>query len=238
LSQRIVFHEDDVGLMRRVLPTFPGGESVSIACGADGNVTLAGRDRETGDETRLPLQGSRYTGPGSRICLDRVFLQEAFDAGFRAFGFADSHAPLMAEDGQGGTHVLMPLRVTGEPRPVQSQEPAAPEAASETPIQQPETAQPQETAQPEPEHPKENPKMNHENQTRTTTPTQANVQEPTALEKLQAAYETARNKVREAQSALADVAIAIRDAAREDRQRRSEVESVRAGLQKLQAIRV
>jgi hypothetical protein len=34
------------------------------------------------------------------------------------------------------------------------------------------------------------------------------------------------------------VASAIRDAAREDRQRRAEVETVRAGLQKLQAIRV
>jgi hypothetical protein len=65
-----------------------------------------------------------------------------------------------------------------------------------------------------------------------------NPTEPTALEKLQAAYDVARSRVREAQSALADVAIAIRDAAREDRQRRSEVESVRAGLQKLQAIRV
>ena len=67
---------------------------------------------------------------------------------------------------------------------------------------------------------------------------QQNAQEPTALEKLQASYETAKNKVREAQSALADVAIAIRDAVREDRQRRAEVETVRAGLAKLQSIKV
>jgi hypothetical protein len=44
--------------------------------------------------------------------------------------------------------------------------------------------------------------------------------------------------VREAQSALADVAAAIRDAVREDRQRRSEVENVRAGLARLQSIKV
>ena len=62
--------------------------------------------------------------------------------------------------------------------------------------------------------------------------------EPTALEKLQAAYDLARSRVREAQSALADVAAAIRDAVREDRQRRSEVENVRAGLARLQSIKV
>jgi hypothetical protein len=157
---------------------------------------------------------------------------QALNAGFRNFLFAGTQSPLLSEDGLGGTHVLMPLRVTGESRPVQSQAPVAPEAASETPIQQPETAQP------EPEQPKENTKMTHENQTRTTTPTQANVQEPTALERLQAAYDVAKSKVREASQALADVADAIKLAAKEDRQRRSEVESVRAGLQKLQAIKV
>ena len=62
--------------------------------------------------------------------------------------------------------------------------------------------------------------------------------EPTALEKLQAAYELAKSKVREANQALADVADAIKLAIREDRQRRTEVETVRAGLQKLHAIKV
>ena len=62
--------------------------------------------------------------------------------------------------------------------------------------------------------------------------------ELTALEKLQASYEIAKTKIREAHAALADVAGAIKDAAREDRSRRAEVENVRAGLAKLQAIRV
>jgi hypothetical protein len=44
--------------------------------------------------------------------------------------------------------------------------------------------------------------------------------------------------VREANQALADVGAAIKEAVREDRLRRNEVETVRAGLQKLQAIRV
>ena len=62
--------------------------------------------------------------------------------------------------------------------------------------------------------------------------------EQTALERLQAAYDTAKARVRDAQSALADVAAAIRDAVKEDRQRRVEVETVRAGLAKLQSIKV
>ena len=62
--------------------------------------------------------------------------------------------------------------------------------------------------------------------------------EPTALERLQAAYEQAKASVREAQSALADLAAAIRDAVKEERKRGDEVAAVRAGLAKLQSIKV
>ena len=74
--------------------------------------------------------------------------------------------------------------------------------------------------------------------TKETKPQAQTAAEPTALEKLQAAYETAKNKVREAQAALADVAVAIRDAVKEDRKRGEEVAAVRAGLAKLQSIKV
>ncbi len=233
LTRRIVFHEDDVNLMRRVLPTFPGGENINIACGADGSVTLAGYDRESGGETRLPLKESRHAGPGSRVCVGRVFLQEALDAGFRDFGFAGNHCPLAARTGAGALHVLMPVRMeTGTEKPeaqaagetVKAAEPAEPET-----VQAPaatNTQQPTPVAVTQPATPKET-RMNQEKST-----------EPTALEKLQAAYDLARSRVRDAQSALADVAAAIRDAVREDRQRRSEVENVRAGLARLQAIKV
>ena len=62
--------------------------------------------------------------------------------------------------------------------------------------------------------------------------------EPGALDKVLIAYEAAKSAVRQAQSALADVALCVRDAIREDRARRKEVDDVRAGLAKLQAIRV
>ena len=62
--------------------------------------------------------------------------------------------------------------------------------------------------------------------------------EPGALDKVLVAYEAAKSAVRQAQSALADVAMCVRYAIREDRARRKEVDDVRAGLAKLQAIRV
>lgn len=59
-----------------------------------------------------------------------------------------------------------------------------------------------------------------------------------ALERVLAAYEQAKAKVREANDALAGVAVAVREALREDKQRRAEVETVRAGLARLQSIKV
>ena len=62
--------------------------------------------------------------------------------------------------------------------------------------------------------------------------------EPGALDKVLVAYEAAKNAVRQAQSALADVALSVRDAIREQKTQSREIAEVRAGLAKLQTIRV
>ena len=62
--------------------------------------------------------------------------------------------------------------------------------------------------------------------------------EPGALDKIMAAFETAKSAVRQAQTALGDLAVYVRDAAREDKSRQREIAEVRVTLQKLQAIRV
>ena len=59
-----------------------------------------------------------------------------------------------------------------------------------------------------------------------------------ALDRVLAAFEIAKLKVREANDALVAIANAVKEAVREDRQRQSEVDAVRAGLAKVQAIRV
>jgi len=69
-------------------------------------------------------------------------------------------------------------------------------------------------------------------------PEQNKQTQPSALDRVITAYDIARAKVREANQALSEVASAIKDAVKEDKQRRAEVESVRAGLAKLQQIKV
>ena len=58
------------------------------------------------------------------------------------------------------------------------------------------------------------------------------------LDRLLAAYDLAKLKIREANEALSVIATSVKDVLREDRQRRAEIDSVRAGLAKLQAIKV
>ena len=62
--------------------------------------------------------------------------------------------------------------------------------------------------------------------------------EPGALDKIMVAFEAAKSAVRQAQTALGDLAGYVRDAAREDKSRQREIADVRVALQKLQAIKV
>ena len=226
MEHRMTFTDSDVEALRKILPTFPGTEAMFLDGAVSGMLSVSGRDPGDSKELTIPLTaGSGYKGTGCRFIANRLYLMDALNAGFRNFMFADTMSPLLSEDGKGATHVLMPLRFGSEPpKPVTA-------AAQETATTAPTTAD--QVPVPVPETPKENSAMPQE-----TKPNTQTTAEPTALEKLQAAYDTAKNKVREAQSALADVATAIRDAVKEDRQRRVEIDGVRAGLAKLQSIKV
>ena len=212
---QFTFTDADVAAMKKILPALPGDEGVTIIGSADGAVTLAGQNKGEKECTVALTGGSNSGGKPCRVLLNRHYLQDALEAGFRRFGFAAGKSPLRADDDKGAVHVLMPMGVSevaptptpAEPAPmIQTKPPAA--------VTPPDT--------------------NEEKKTMTENTTT----EPTALDKLQAAYEIAKTKVREAQAALTDVAGAIKDAAREDKARRSEVENVRAGLARLRAIEV
>ena len=62
--------------------------------------------------------------------------------------------------------------------------------------------------------------------------------EANSFDRILEAYEIAKTAVRQANIALTDVANAVREAIREDKVRRKEVADVRAGLAKLQSIKV
>jgi len=232
MEHRLVFTDSDVEALRKILPNFPGADAVTLDGAKSGTLSVSGQEKDGGRVLTVPLTaGSSYNGPGGRFIANRNYLLDALNAGFRNFMFADGASPLLSDDGKGGTHVLMPLRFGNEPpKPAQARQETAAAAQAGTGTSTPTPA----AAKPTPEQPKEKTEMTKE----TKPAAQQTAQEQTALEKLQASYEQAKAKVREAQSALADVAVAIRDAVKEDRQRRAEVETVRAGLAKLQTIKV
>ena len=62
--------------------------------------------------------------------------------------------------------------------------------------------------------------------------------EVSSFDKILTAYEVARSAVRDANAALSAVADAIKEAVKEDKARRREIADVRAGLAKLQSIKV
>jgi len=81
--------------------------------------------------------------------------------------------------------------------------------------------------------------MKQEKQTAPQTPvTTTEPLAPTALERAQAAYETAKAFFRDGQNSLAEMATALRDAVREDRQRKTDTEGIRAMLAKIQTMKV
>ncbi len=228
-DEKISFADHDAVALKNLLANLPGGDGITVVCAPDGRVSLAGRNAGDKTDTSVSLTDTRYSGPGARLQLNRFYLLDALAAGFRNFCFRDTGSPVRAEDGKGGTHVLMPLRV-GASAPVQATE-ASTKAAAAAPEQ--DAAQvTTETSTPEAETPppefKKEPTMSEKTEQKTET----------ALESLQAAFEATKAKIREANQALADMAEAIKLTIREDRVRRTEVETVRAGLAKLRAIDV
>ncbi|MCE9616528.1 MAG: hypothetical protein K8T26_19815 [Lentisphaerae bacterium] len=220
-ENRVVFTDEDALAMKKIVPGFPGHDShdegICLQQGTNGVLAISGRGPGDKADTVLELTGgSQFTGK-EPTAVNRVYLMDALNAGFREFTYADSLSPLRAEDGSGGVHVLMPLRLSRESAKAPAANTQPKKVATSTPVA---------------DAGKNTEEKHMPNEKDKVQP------EPSALDKLTAAYELAKTKVREAQAALADVAGAIKDAAREDRQRRAEVESVRAGLAKLQQIKV
>lgn len=205
----------DAEMLGKVLPSFAGHDACNRPVAIelrDGRTFIAGKGENDRQPSRLELADSRSAGAPGRISVDRGYLLDALDAGFRVFRFADGSSPLTSRSEDGGIHVMMPLR-TASPVP----------AASPVPEPAPETTHPEK---------KENPKMKEP----TTTP--AATAPRSALERVLEAYELAKARVREANDALALVATAAKDALKEDKARRQEIESVRSGLARLQQIKV
>lgn len=218
---RVTLTDEDIITLRKILPGLAGKNrrdpAIMLSPGANSTVivTEQGQDDET--SIRLELSGgSRFEGK-TPVAVNSGYFCDALEAGFKAFVYQDDLSPVRSDDGQGGIHVLMPVRIGNEHRSVAKEtEPVTHDAETEV------TAQPITTKEADmPE-----------------TKTGTTETETTALDKVLAAYEVAKLKVREANQALAEIADAVKAAVKEQRQQKTEVDNVRAALGKLQAIRV
>ena len=224
---RFTMSEEDAALLLKILPTFAGHDThnggITLVT-EKGKLLILGQGKDDKDPTRLDLLTSKSEGADGRTTVARDYLTDALATGFRTFAFEDEVSPLKASDGKGGVHVLMPLRSAPTEVPkaaTPADTPAQPPAPVTVPVSEP-------TAN----HNQEEKPMKKTPESTTEQP------QGSALERVLAAYETAKAKVKEANEALAVIAVSVKEALKEDKQRRQEVESVRAGLARLQAIKV
>jgi len=218
--------EEDAAILVKTLPSLPTYDNSheAVVLRMEGNaVRIFSRQDAKSPESAVRLESSKHEGKGAfSIGLNRVFFRDALQAGFRHWEFQDAVSPLLgrlSKDDKGSVHVLMPIRTIDHE--VQRTEAPATEAKP-TPV----TVQPQ-PIQKESSMPK-----------KIEVAAAATAEAPTSLDRILSAYELAKDAVRQANTALADVAQCVRDAIREDRARRKEIADVRAGLARLQAIRV
>lgn len=222
-ARRLELSPEDAELLIKALPGLPrfdGSQDAVVLCLESNGVRVYSRADPKSPESAIRLEKSAHTGRGSlAVGLNRVFFREALQAGFRCWELRDPTSPLLgrlSKDDKGSVHVLMPIR-TIDPE-VQRAEASAPAVSVPVP------------AQPHPIH-KETPMPKKKEEFQPAA-------EPGALDKILAAFESAKTAVRQANTALADVAVCIREAIREDKARSREIAEVRAGLAKLQTIRV
>lgn len=215
--------EEDAAMLIKALPGLPtyDNSNEAVVLRMEGNaVQVFSRPDAKAPESAVRVDSSKHEGKGTfSIGLNREFFREALQAGFRFWEFQDAVSPLLGRQSKNDKaciHVLMPIRTIDHE--VQRTEAPAPDAP---PVPVP--------VQPQPI--KETPMK----KTEVTQPAQT---ESSPLDKIMAAFEAAKTAVRQAQTALGDLAVYVRDAAREDKTRQREIAEVRVMLQKLQAIKV
>lgn len=215
----LALSEEDAELLIKAIPGLPphdGGPDALVLCVQPNGARVYTRENVKASESSITLTSSQHSGKSIVVGFNRDYFRESLTAGFRLFDLFDANSPLVgrlsAED-RHSIHVLMPLRLAEGEAPASTVD-AKP--AASTPI----------TPQPKKEIPM--PKPDESNP----------APETSSLDRVLDAYEIAKTAVRQANTALSDVANAVREAIREDKARKREIADVRSGLAKLQSIKV
>lgn len=227
VSNTLELSAEDSELLIKALPSLPahnGCKDTVMLCLSSGSARVFTRESRDTAENSIKLENSTVTG-SITIGVNRHFLREALSVGFCIFEMTDNRCPLVGKlswEDKYSFHVLMPMRTADT-------EPSNPEAPASVSVDDTQ----QESVPPVTVNtkPKENIMPKKSEGTPATT-------EVSSFDKILAAYETARSAVRDANMALSAVAEAIKEAVKEDKARRREIADVRAGLAKLQSIKV
>ena len=106
----ITFSAGDAELLGATLKDFPhaSGTHGTAKLSCNGTVTVS--SEYEGDKQSITLKETTYHGKGLVTAVDGVYLAEALKTGMLEFKVEDNLSPLLS-DIEGGTHVLMPMRV-------------------------------------------------------------------------------------------------------------------------------
>lgn len=245
-NNKITF-ADDIAPLKQILKALPdvsGQGGIVLSGGPAGILTVCA---EGGDKkiVCINVPGASYTGECEQYALDRNYLAEALEAGFRTFTFVDEFCPTVSDDGRGGRHVIMPMRlnimvpaVEAHSTDVKAETAVVAVQKADVPVITATPAGAVKVVEPVVTTGAVELNVRHEHSKPKQKGDKMSKQENTAIEKLQAAYEQAKDKVKEASAALTDLAGLIKDALKEEKQRRAEIDNVRATVAKIQSIKV
>jgi len=258
-ENHVTLSDSDCDLLLKALPTLPGDSSVTLV-GRDGHFAVWARGVEDKSWTVLQIPGATYEGSSVAFTtVDRNFLKQALESGMmRDIRFRDELSPILSQDGNGGTHILMPLSGCNAPEAIaeevakRRQQAANVEVADETAVAEvasnpvdvtepatPATAVDDEQIKGEPEGEPANEKKHkkgkvtmseHDQKPATQTDSKP------AIERALEAFELAKTAVRDANALLVTLAAELRNVLRDQKNQAADLDKARSTLTKLQAM--
>jgi hypothetical protein len=204
-------------VVKQLLDTLPGKDVVTLRVNAD-DVSIGSRNEGDNHVTWAHVANCVHSDTTGHIAVDRKFLRQMLDAGFKSFTFNDELSPLHSDDGQGGIHVLMPMRADHIPERAETED--KPSHAEQE--QQPDST--------------ESVKPKEEKKVVTNTEKTQTQSDQSQIEIALQAVDAVKTQVQTVSGSLKDLTSALKQALRDDKSQRKEMDTARAALAKLQAI--
>lgn len=236
----VTLREETLEQVASTLLSLPGEKSpnkpVGLRTTRQGLVLLA-RAHENDPHTEIPVEGASTTGPAVTVFVNRDYLARAFQFGLNRVDIVDELSPVRMRQGTSAKRdlIVMPVRVR-----VPATAPVSGRAPS-TPRPQPEPyPQPKPQPQPKPERMKSatptTPTPTHNGKGNHSPYPAVESQESAPLDAAADHVNSVKELLRQAVSALTDLAQTLKQARNEQRNTEREVRQVRSTIRTLQKV--